>query len=358
MPSRVKEYFILDVQKDQNSKTNIYNVLQVEHNSNAKYTTEFNWKFQIARLTENQLIRNLACYLRGKGEVKFGNFKVSYVPYKVIQEPASFARFDKLSDNSCGVVILSKIVKEDESTMGYKVASISNGQSFRVTNVTEKELLAYCKRFMVKKEKQESISNKKLNSAPIQNAMVKINKEQNKFFISAYPGEQFIKEYYKVNTNKYSEAHKAKADNKIDKKKDNLDALKKIYTDDQIKELMIGSKQGLKIKLYANPKLSAQQMKVLRSGLEKGLDISYIAFPEYEHTCMRSYILDMENGINIKQYLNPKYSYEQLSELSLAADLGLDISKMGNPSLSASEMSEIRERLMLNIFKDYNVTIK
>lgn len=362
--SKVSNFYIVGINKVNNGSKaamNVYSVLRAEYNANAKYINDFGWKFQIAQIPENNMKVILNEVGNNLESAAFKNFKFDKNG-KVVASPASFDRFKTLPNGLGTALILSSIKKENGDTIGYKVASIQgNGTSFKVSNVTEKNLVAFCTRYLLAKK-----ANKIEAGAPIQNAIYRVNKDTNKGYIASYPNYDMVAEVYKVSKNKFSHAEKAevtakakeveKVANGADSKKSKIEALKEIYSDDQIKELLSGSKKGLKIKLYANPKLTAEQMAELRKGLEAGVDISYIALPEYKTECMKSYILDLKDGIDIKEYLNPKYTKEQLAELSLAADMGLDISKMGNPKFSATELSEIRERLQLGVFKEYKVS--
>ena len=135
-----------------------------------------------------------------------------------------------------------------------------------------------------------------------------------------------------------------------------IDPVKHTLVDEQIKQLKEGKAQGVDIKIYANPALSAEQMKWLKFGLTKGADVRCIAFPEFKLEAMQYYVCELIDGMDIKKYLNTEYNAEQIAELSLAVEEGLDISNMANPKNSASDMAEIRERLEYNIWNDMLVT--
>ena len=82
-----------------------------------------------------------------------------------------------------------------------------------------------------------------------------------------------------------------------------LNKLDEIYTPEQIAELREGKKNGVEIRVYANPALSAQQMRALRKGLQKGINVKPFASVEYSPESMRWYISDREAGIDIRPYL-------------------------------------------------------
>ena len=205
-----------------------------------------------------------------------------------------------------------------------------------VKNIAIKELIAYGNRVS------------KQGGVPIQNAIFIAADESKKAHYKAYPEHQFIKEIISKTKNKHTEVRRVNT-NKNEK---TLSRLEDLYTKQQIEQLKIGKSEGLDIRVYANPSISAEAMKELRLGMKQNINIKPLAHPDFKPQAIKFYVMELKDGIDIKQFLNPKYDIAQLTSLSLAVELGLDISKMSNPKLSANEMEEIRERLEQGIWKD------
>jgi len=145
-----------------------------------------------------------------------------------------------------------------------------------------------------------------------------------------------------------STSHKAVVDENTNKSR--LERIKELFTKEQIEQINTGLKNKVNVKIYANPKLSAEQMKILREALELGLQAQLFADPEYSVDSMRTYKADLKYGVDISHYLNPKYNAEQLSELSIGVDEGLNVSAYADPDIDANEMAEIRLRLETNMW--------
>jgi hypothetical protein len=229
-------------------------------------------------------------------------------------------------------VIISQITSDDGKLLGYKVANYEGG----VKNITIKEMIAYGNRVS------------KAGKVPVQNAIFVQADADKKAHYKSYPNCNFLIEVIVQNKNKYSEKKRVN----IAENNKTLSRLDEVYSQEQIKQLKLGKQNGVDIRIFANPALTATQMEVLRKGLEKKVNVRPFAFPEFDQLLMRYYISDATAGVDVYKYVNPKYNMGQVAELSLAVEEGLDISKMANPKLQPTEMAEIRERLEKKIWKD------
>lgn len=322
--------FIIGIEND--SRPVAYRVLI--YKASKKEDGTLNWQFKCSKMTDGMIAKSLS-----DGN-HWHNVKISN--NKLVGTTGSLSRFTD-GDKNNGykpMVFISQLINSEEKIIGYKVADF-NGN---IKNVPLKEVIAYGCRIT------------KANNIPIQNAIfIPASEDNKKPHFKSYPNDSFIEELVQINKkNRYAEQSKVNTS----KNEKTLSRIQEIYTTEQIVELQAGKRDGLDIKLFANPALSAEQMRVLREALKDGLNIKPIASPDYEVRCMKYYIMDMKDGLNIKAYLSPKYNLGQISELSLAAEEGLDLSKMGNPKNSAEEMAEIRERLERKIFKPIKVSSK
>ena len=280
------------------------------------------WKFECKMMNVSQIINSFS-----SGAV-WSNIKVHQGKLK--GSSGDLERFNNKVNKP--YVILSQILDSDCNVLGYKVANYEGN----VKNISLKEMVAYGNRVV------------KHGGIPVQNAIFISTDENKKAHYKAYPDCAFIKEIITKKKNKYTEVKRV---NTTQNEK-TLSKLEDLYTKQQIEQLKIGKSEGLDIRIYANPSISAESMKELRLGMKQGLNVRPLAHPDFKPQAIKFYIMELKDGIDIKQFLNPAYDIEQLSSLSLAVELGLDISKMANPKLNANEMEEIRERLEQGIWKD------
>jgi hypothetical protein len=293
---------------------------------------QFNWKFDCKLMSEAQVIQLL------QRKVKWLNIKLEN--NKIKGSSGDLKRFE--SKGSRPYVIISQLVNSDGKLIGYKVADYNGG----VKNIRIKEVIAYGARAT------------KQGCIPVQNAIfVPATKDSDGTVKSAhyksYPGCNFIEERIVVNRNTDADTRRVST-NKNEK---TLNKLEEIYTKEQIEQLKIGKKNGVDIRIYANPALSAEQMAALRNGLQQKVNVRPFAFPEYTVECMKYYTMEAKYGMDIRKYLSPKYSIAQIAELSIAVNEGLDVSKMSDPSLSVRKMQERRIRLENGVFHEIDVNM-
>lgn len=147
----------------------------------------------------------------------------------------------------------------------------------------------------------------------------------------------------------------------------------KDFCEEQLIEIKKAIKQGLDIKLLANPIYNCFQMKELRMGLLHKIKIVYFANPEFNCLQMQEIRLGMEHGIDVRKYAKPKissfkmreirehmeidsevlcgkyyrkdYDFLQWCVMKYGLNNGADISRYANPSLSAGQMLDIYNTL-------------
>lgn len=287
---------------------------------------KFDWKFECRMSSEDEVKNSL---MQGQ--------KWLNIEYKngIKGSTGALSRFE--TGKNKPFIIISQLIDSTKRLLGYKVANYDG----KVKNITLKEMIAYGLR---------------LDSAgeiPVQNAMFVNGQDGSKrAYFKTYPGHKFITEIIEVQKNPNAQKPVRVG---VQKNEKALRKLDEIFSPEQIKQLKLGKKEGLDIRLYANPSLSPAQMEVLRMGLQRKVNIKPFASPEYSPELMRGYIYDSQEGIDIRRYLNPKYNVSQLLEVGLAASEGLDISKLSSEKIPASEMAEIRERLESKLWNDIYV---
>ena len=291
----------------------------VKANVRQKAANNYDWAFERNKFTEDQIKNSI------KNGIKWGNIGVNNG--KIVGTAGSLDRFTKASNHP--YIIISQI-SDGERVLGYKVANFD----CVVRNISLNDMIAYGEK------------TSKAGGVPVQNAIFVQAKDGKRAFYRAYEGHPFIEEVVSRKQNTNAEVKRAP----VAQNASTLEKAKKlsdVFTEDQIKQLKLGKKNGVDIRVYANKDLSAKQMEVLRKGLERGVNVRPLAHPEFNADIMEYYVTDLKNGANIKAYLNPKYNIDQLSEISVAYEDGLDITQMSDPKISAREMAEIATRLKL-----------
>lgn len=139
---------------------------------------------------------------------------------------------------------------------------------------------------------------------------------------------------------------------------------------EQLYEIRKGIKQGLDVKLYANPVYNEFQMRELRLGLLNKVKINYFADPDFDCLQMQEIRLGMQNGINIREYAKTKISSFKMRKIREKLEIeseticdnkycrrdfdafqwcvmkygvseGIDITAFAKPELSCGEMLDI-----------------
>lgn len=233
------------------------------------------------------------------------------------------------------LVIVAELVDHRAITLGYKVANC-NGD---VASMALKSILEYCEEMTVK------------GGIPIQNGIYVPAKEGQRAFIRCYPNAVYSKEIHARKTSQHVKPVY------IDKRQGekNVSKLEEMFNKEQIKQLQLGKKNGMDIRIIGNNKLSAEQMEVIRICEENGLHGRQFADPAYGLELMHFFQAELFSGGDIRAILNPRYNVGQALEISIANELGLDTSDMDDPSIDTKEMYERRIRLANGMWKKHDV---
>jgi len=280
-----------------------------------------------------------------KGELNYASF-VSLVKKGVIRNvgiengklKGTTGSLDKItySNNekqTSMLIVLKELVYggENGNTCGYTVADTLGN----VRNVKSDEVINYCKQY------------KKSNVKSVVQNMILVEQDDITFLRRYIQDNPSIRVLSKVSN--------------VPIKKDKEEVVHKNIEDyfnkDQIKQLSLGKEHGVNFKLYAKPKLSAEQMEILREALEDKLDISLINTSKMPAELMGQYAFELKMKRDIRKYLGYDYTVAQLVQLSVGYINGVDISKYRDPKISAEEMTQLRVRAEAEIYGERNVAI-
>lgn len=258
------------------------------------------------------------------------------------------ASLDRFSGNIKPYTILARIETNEGKLLGFVVAS-SNGD---VRNIRNKELLEMC----------ESINSK--GGTPLQNAMYMSGVKNNKGtgvkgpYIKAYKNIEFPIVVVNMNKGKKRTVEKVKMETiPENKKKENIQKMSELFTDEQLVELKQAKEAGVNIKVIANPKFSPEQMHIIWETEAEGLPGKLFAYPEIPEGNMELYKDDLENGLDISNRINPKFNIGQLMQLSLAEESGFRMDRVCGPEVSAREMRELRTRTEGKLWSHLNISV-
>ena len=277
------------------------------------------------------------------GKIKVDNIEVS--KGELVGTTGSLNRFKANHRNGIpNIVILSEIRlnNPEKRLVGYRVA-----RGGKVSAVKIADLLDYCDKF---RDKFKNILSK-LEVFPIQNAMYVPATEGKAACIRAYNEGQFFVEYYTYHKPENAKPAEPKK-NAVETKK-----LSDYFTEAQIKELHLGKTHGVNFKLYANPKLSAEQMAEVRKALEDGVDPSSYTDPSFDVKSMKAYRIQQKYGVDINEFVNPEYNHLQIIELSTAYISGVDVRKLADPKKTADDMAKERVELESKLWNECPVSI-
>ena len=237
------------------------------------------------------------------------------------------------------MVILSELrIEKNNRLVGYKVATYDGN----IRNVKVSDLIGYCSRV----SKESAV--RKISIYPIQNAIFVEATGLVGAHIKGYTQDQFLIEYLSVN--KPQNASPAKVDRAENKKQ--ISKLNELFTEAQIKELKLGKKNGVDIRVYGNNKLSAQQMKEIRLALENKVNPRPYADPSFTPDAMHAYRIQSKYGVDISIFINPEYNKEQIFELSTAYLSGVDVAKLADPKKSANAMAKERIEMETKLWNE------
>ena len=233
----------------------------------------------------------------------------------------SFSRL-QVKDGVRPCIVLQELATSVGSIVGYRL--------FNPTNYS-----------IVALKKEDIVARQANSSIPIlQNVIIRGNK------VNCYPNSSFPR--FIIGTKTRTAVKKTKlSSNKKEEAKQNNNFLSQ-FTPEQRRELSLAKKEGIPVKLIANPELSSEQMRILWVSKKKGAYSEYFANPKYSPEVMKFYADRLVTQQMVKEcsdLLNrPDYGVDKLSELYLAVCEGIDYSQFIDLG-SADEMRVQREKL-------------
>lgn len=245
---------------------------------------------------------------------------------RIVGKGAQLDRFKKIGNAQIVIGVMTMNASNRTKVIGYRVV-FSTGM---MKAVKIQDVVKYAEQAQ------------RTGTIPFQNAMfIPAKSDGTTAFLRAYNDGDFIPEQH---------IYTAKAKQVVDnreaveefggKKQAESKKLSDIYTKEQLAVLKKGKAQSLPIRIYANPKLQAEQMEALRSALEKRINPQRYAHPDYQAQKMRFLTVQLMKHNRINEYLNPKYQFEQLVRLQSAVELGLDVKRIQKPSMTVTEMDD------------------
>ena len=100
------------------------------------------------------------------------------------------------------------------------------------------------------------------------------------------------------------------------------------FNREQIKQILVGTEQGLNTKYYANPEYSSLQMGEIRLGLLTKVNVDLYANKDFNHYQMKVIKRQLiERNPNVSVFAKPEYSAGQMEEIALALKHNVDIFK-------------------------------
>lgn len=209
---------------------------------------------------------------------------------------------------------------------------------YRILNPYNKSIIAL--------KKEDIIARQAKSSVPLlQNGIIRGNK------ISCYPNSPFPR--FIIGTKTRTAVKKPKLPSeKQEEAKQNNDLLSK-FTPEQRRELSLAKKDGIDIRLIANPELSPEQMRALWVSKKKGAYSEYFASPKYSVEVMKFYADRLVTQQIVKECSDllsrPSYGVDKLTELYLAVCEGIDYSSFIDET-DAEAMYIKREKLRSNLW--------
>ncbi len=118
-----------------------------------------------------------------------------------------------------------------------------------------------------------------------------------------------------------------------------------VFTPEQLEVLGRGKKEGVNIKVYANPAYKPKHMNAIRNILVHKKDPTLLLDPNMSEDLVALYGFDLANGADIRPYYNTSYTLKQATQVKLGVIRGLDVSKYASPSIDGDEMEQLRVRM-------------
>lgn len=244
---------------------------------------------------------------------------------RLVERCGSFSRLEA-KDGVQPQIVIQELATANGAIKGYRLLNPANG---KILSLRKEDILA----------RQE-----KCKVPLLQNGIIRGNK------INCYPNSPFPR--YTIGATPRNTLKKPSIGSKV--KETSNDFLSK-FTPEQKKELASAKKEGIDLRLIANPNLSPEQMRVLWVAKKKGAYSEYFARPEYSVEVMKFYadrLVTVKTAKDCADLLaKPDYDVDKLTELYLAVCEGVDYSSFINAS-TAEEMYIQREKLRSAFWDD------
>lgn len=205
---------------------------------------------------------------------------------------------------------------------------------------------------IVAMKKEDIIARQANSNVPLlQNGIIRGNK------INCYSHSKFPRFVIGTKTRTASKKPKVASEAKVMDTNSNSTGNKSNFLDkftpEQRRELSMAKKDGVDVKILANPELSPEQMRVIWVSKKKGVYSEYFASPKYSVDVMKFYADKFVTMQVVKEcsdlLARPDYDIERLSELYLAVCEGIDYSGFIDAK-SAEEMYVQREKLRTQLW--------
>lgn len=131
------------------------------------------------------------------------------------------------------------------------------------------------------------------------------------------------------------------------------------FSAEQMKQIRLGMKNGISYQLYAAPYISPNAMKQWRKMLENGKnDKSIIDFlaqdgRSYNAEQVKQIRIGMKDNIDVKIFANPDFSAEQMKQIRLGAKNGIDYDVYADECFSAEQMHKLRVEMLVARIIDF-----
>ena len=195
-------------------------------------------------------------------------------------------------------------------------------------------------------KKEDIIARQSKSDVPLlQNGIIRGNK------VNCYKYSKFPRYVIGTKTRTATKKHKNVVDRNMSTSETN-EFLSK-FSPEQRRELSLAKKDGVPIRLIANPDLSPKQMRVLWVSKKNGAYSEYFSSPKYSEEVMKFYadrLITQQMVRECSDLLSrPDYGVDKLTELYLAVCEGIDYSSFIDAD-TAEEMYVERERLRKNLW--------
>lgn len=292
-------------------------------------------KYKVARIDSTSLkvidcnVVDEPTLVRGSAQGIPVNYSVDKGTGKIKETMGSFSR---LSDKT--FIVLQELSTKTGTIVGYRLLNPSNGS-------------------IIAKKKEDIVAYASKSDKPLlQNGIIRSGR------VNCYPDSPFQKCIIGVKkkpaVRKPEHIRKVPEDvNKVNpesKPTSGADLLSQ-FSKEQKKELALAKKNGVNLRIIANPKLTPEQMRVIWLAKKDGVYSEYFANPEMSVDCMKLYSAVLTSKRMVKEcsllLSKPELEYSCLYELYASLASGLDYTQwIGLDASNIREKREIAEKTL------------